>query len=61
MLTGPAQQVNYTVIYWQENANWDNQYLNEASRDKVQYSYVKSETKKGHRWPGASRQRWCSG
>lgn len=42
-----AQQVNYTVIYWQENANWDNQYLDEASRDKVQYSYVKSEVKTG--------------
>lgn len=42
-----AQQVNYTVIYWQENANWNNQYLDEASRDKVQYSYVKSETKTG--------------
>lgn len=42
-----AHQVNYTVIYWQENANWNNQYLDEASRDKVQYSYVKSETKTG--------------
>ena len=42
-----AHQVNYTVIYWQENANWDNQYLDEASRDKVRYSYVESETKTG--------------
>lgn len=42
-----AHQVNYTVIYWQENANWDNQYLDAAARDKVQYSYVKSETKTG--------------
>lgn len=42
-----AHQVNYTVIYWQENTNWNNQYLDEASRDKVQYSYVKSETKTG--------------
>lgn len=42
-----AHQVNYTVIYWQENANWDNKYLDEVSRDKVQYSYVKSETKSG--------------
>ena len=42
-----AHQVNYTVIYWQENANWDNQYLDVAARDKTQYSYVKSETKTG--------------
>lgn len=40
-------QVNYTVIYWTENADWGNTYLDEADRDKIQYSFLKSEVKTG--------------
>ncbi len=43
-----AQRVSYTIIYWQENANWENPYLDEADRDQVQYSYLKTETRQGY-------------
>ena len=43
-----AMDTTYLVMYWQENANYNNGYLEEESkRDKEQYSYVASETKTG--------------
>lgn len=42
-----GQPVSYTVIYWAENANWDNQYLPEADRDVERYSYIASEIQTG--------------
>ena len=42
-----GNQVNYTVIYWKENADWENPYLDAADWDKEQYSYMKSETMTG--------------
>ena len=35
-------QVNYTVIYWVENANWENPYLPADKQDSDQYSYLTS-------------------
>ena len=42
-----AKDTTYLVMYWQENANYNNAYLDESKRDKEQYSYAASETKKG--------------
>lgn len=42
-----GNQVNYTVIYWKENADWENPYLDRSDWDKEQYSYMDSETKTG--------------
>ena len=42
-----AKETTYLVMYWQENANYNNKYLDESKRDKEQYSYAASETKKG--------------
>ena len=42
-----AKDTTYLVMYWQENANYNNEYLDESKRDKEQYSYATSETKKG--------------
>lgn len=41
------QTVNYTVIYWQENANYQNTYLPEDQRDPEQYSFMRAETMTG--------------
>lgn len=38
-------ETTYTVIYWMENANWDN--ATESKRDPQQYSSFGSETREG--------------
>lgn len=42
-----AKQVGYTVIYWEENANYQNPYLDEDMQDPERYSFKKLERKTG--------------
>lgn len=41
------QVVNYTVIYWQENADYENPYLPDGQRDSERYSFKESVTLQG--------------
>ena len=41
------QVVNYTVIYWQENADYENPYLPEGQRDSERYSFKDSVALQG--------------
>lgn len=40
-----GKQVEYTIIYWKENANYQNNYLSADKQDAEQYSYSSSETR----------------
>ena len=42
-----AKDTSYLIMYWMENANYENLHLTEDKRDMEQYSYAASATGKG--------------